>query len=36
MQVYRDYENVFGSANRVAIALVRRTGTSTTRSSWTS
>jgi predicted RND superfamily exporter protein len=26
MQVYRDYENVFGSANRVAIALVQKDG----------
>ena len=26
MQVYREYENVFGSANRVAIALVQKGG----------
>src|SRR6188508_3874520 len=26
MKVYREYEKVFGSANRVAIALVRKDG----------
>ncbi len=26
MQVYRDYEKVFGGANRIAVAIVQRDG----------